>query len=51
MLKKCPFCGKKEAEAVLWAGGWCVGCTCGIKTPYYARKDGAVRKWNKRHIA
>lgn len=51
-MKACPFCGNRTAEAKQSDGevfdNWFVQCGCGMRTRLYARKAGAVRRWNTR---
>ena len=58
-LKKCPFCGQREAEAVVTlrsevpvfntpSKAYHVQCPCGCSTKAYSRANTAVERWNRR---
>jgi Lar family restriction alleviation protein len=49
-LKRCPFCGKKNAypDCNPLNSEWAIYCKCGIATKNYTSKKNAVRRWNSR---
>jgi Lar family restriction alleviation protein len=52
-IKKCPFCGNRNKDSVLYTRGiryWRVHvmCTCGAAGPDARTTEAAIKRWNER---